>query len=244
MWSTLGVRHLLPLLLTGCLIGPGQTRDRLDVDGDGSEWPADCDDADPTTHEGADELLDGVDNDCDGEVDEGADDTGTIPVGAPLVELGSTWSYLDDATPPTGWRNTDFDATSWESGPAELGYGDGDEVTELFLAPSPGQRLASVAFIREFTVDGSLPAGLVLDILCDDGALVMLNGEEILRTNLPAGTVTSDAYALADTEDALLRTAVEADALVEGRNTLAVSVHQSGRQSDDLSFDLALYLPE
>jgi hypothetical protein len=42
-----------------------------DVDGDGVEAPADCDDNDAAVLPGAVELCDGVDNDCDGQVDEG-----------------------------------------------------------------------------------------------------------------------------------------------------------------------------
>ena len=34
--------------------------------------PSDCDDTDPATHLGADEVCDGVDNDCDGSTDEDA----------------------------------------------------------------------------------------------------------------------------------------------------------------------------
>src|SRR5262245_29849300 len=49
-----------------------------DADGDGyaaprcaGPSPADCDDRDPAAHPGAAEELDGADDDCDGEVDEG-----------------------------------------------------------------------------------------------------------------------------------------------------------------------------
>ncbi len=42
-----------------------------DADGDGFEVGEDCDDADPTANPGATEVCDGVDNNCDGFIDEG-----------------------------------------------------------------------------------------------------------------------------------------------------------------------------
>jgi MYXO-CTERM domain-containing protein len=46
----------------------------FDADGDGfSACGDDCDDGDPAAYPGADEIDDGVDNDCDGAVDEGSD---------------------------------------------------------------------------------------------------------------------------------------------------------------------------
>ena len=45
--------------------------ERLDADGDGYFDDEDCDDASSTTHPYAEELCDGVDNNCNGEIDEG-----------------------------------------------------------------------------------------------------------------------------------------------------------------------------
>ena len=48
-----------------------------DADGDGVASPEDCDDEDPTVYPGALELCDGVDNDCDGRVDDEDEIAGT-----------------------------------------------------------------------------------------------------------------------------------------------------------------------
>ncbi|MFH1464551.1 MAG: MopE-related protein [Pseudomonadota bacterium] len=57
-----------------------------DGDGDGYVGEADCDDADPAIHPGADERCDGIDNDCDGLLDDD-DDDGVVDPG--------TW-YADE----------------------------------------------------------------------------------------------------------------------------------------------------
>jgi hypothetical protein len=48
------------------------TGDDPDLDEDGSPASEDCDDEDPSAYPGAEELCDGVDNDCNGETDDNA----------------------------------------------------------------------------------------------------------------------------------------------------------------------------
>jgi len=46
-----------------------------DLDGDGTAAPEDCDDANPAVHPGATEVCDGLDDDCNGTVDDALDGT-------------------------------------------------------------------------------------------------------------------------------------------------------------------------
>ena len=66
---------MLTLLLLACLrdLAPEGTwvgDDSVDRDGDGFPETQDCDDLDDAVHPGAEELCDGLDNNCSGEVDD------------------------------------------------------------------------------------------------------------------------------------------------------------------------------
>ena len=67
--SRFGSTLLLLALTGGCRLQHGD----LDADGDGVIASEDCDDADPTAFPGGIERCDGVDNDCDGRIDDNAE---------------------------------------------------------------------------------------------------------------------------------------------------------------------------
>ncbi len=81
-----------PIVLTVLLLGLAACGD-ADTDGDGYLEPEDCAPLDPNVHPGAWEQCDGIDNDCDGDVDELydldedgwlADDAGCRALGAEI----------------------------------------------------------------------------------------------------------------------------------------------------------------
>jgi hypothetical protein len=163
-----------------------------------------------------------------------------------LVASGSTWRYLDNGSNQgTSWRLVGFDDSSWASGAAQLGYGDGGEATVVGYGPNSSAKYITTYFRRTFTVaDASTVQALTLELLRDDGAVVYLNGVEVARSNMPAGTVSytttaSSAVGGAD-ESTFYTSALDPAALVTGTNTIAVEIHQSSGTSSDVSFDLRL----
>jgi beta-glucanase (GH16 family) len=164
------------------------------------------------------------------------------------VFSGSTWAYLDEGPAPSSdWIGRSFSTAGWKMGRAPLGYGNGDEVTEIGFGGDPDRKRITTYFRRLFAVrDVDEVSGLSLRTLIDDGAIVYLNGTEVLRFNLPTGAVDSGTLA-GDTVDGDLERewlvhALDSCLLVEGTNVLAVEVHQASRTSSDVRLDLVLAL--
>lgn len=161
-----------------------------------------------------------------------------------LVPTGSVWKYLCEwAGFGSEWRAPAFDDSSWASGPAQLGYGDGDEVTTVMSSIT--NRPITTYFRRSFTVTNRAQlTNLVVRLLRDDGGIVYLNGQEIFRSNMPLGPVNSTNLATLTIngtgETTFYSSPVPLDLLLEGANLLAVEIHQSNLSSTDLSFDLEL----
>jgi chitodextrinase len=173
---------------------------------------------------------------------------GPLPAGTDLtlVPLGATWRYLaNGSNQGTAWRATTFDDGAWPSGPAQLGYGDGDEATVVPFGPDPNNKYMTTYFRRQISIaNPSALTNVNLTLLRDDGAIVYVNGVEVARSNMPAGNVTNTTAASTNVEGAaetaLFNFTVPPARFVAGTNTIAVEVHQNYRSSSDVSFDLGL----
>jgi predicted MPP superfamily phosphohydrolase len=157
-----------------------------------------------------------------------------------IINYGSSWSYYDNQNEPANqgaddWNDVAYDTSSWSSGNAHLGYGDGDETTTI-------NSNAYTVYVRhEFNITSpSVFDSLDLNLIYDDGAIVYLNGVEVWRINMPTGAVSYGTFTPAQGSDNALASQSISNALVAGNNVLSAEVHQRSSGSSDLSFDFEL----
>jgi hypothetical protein len=166
--------------------------------------------------------------------------------------------YLLGNTPPTNssptvdWKHINYPdtVTPWREGSAPLH----DDFTPPTVDCTSGtgdglDRIATTSYIRKrFTVSTNLPVGanLLIRHQIDDGAVFYLNGREIYRVNMPAGTPGYGTFATAQVEgnctSVSLLPAMTTN-VIRGQNILAIEVHQFnevGQVDWDTYFDVEL----
>ncbi|MCL1920443.1 MAG: lamin tail domain-containing protein [Kiritimatiellaeota bacterium] len=176
------------------------------------------------------------------------------------VSRGATWKYYDNGNePPTSgglsWKAPGFDATAWPQGPAILGFAGGAPTnpvatqTKRYVNGVNGTQVTTTYFRHTFTInDVSSIDDLVAEMLCDDGAVIYLNGVELMRYNMNPGTPTYNDYSINNISGDAQVTYytylnLPRQHLQNGVNVLAAEVHQCNATSTDLYFDFALKTP-
>ena len=146
------------------------------------------------------------------------------------------------------WNEPTFMPIGWKSGSGPFGFG------YLGLGTDVGQemRTATPALYlrREFWLDNPDAASLgelILDVSYEDGLVVYLNGQEILRRNLgpPQAFVFADHPALnlqGRATNETIRLPPGTAHLKPGLNLLAAQVHNTWPIADCYPFDPSLFL--
>jgi hypothetical protein len=165
-----------------------------------------------------------------------------------VVAKGSEWAYHDLGQDlGVAWRAPAYNDAAWKRGPGPLGYGD-SQVTQISYGSDSGNKNRTAYFRSSFILDEdpSWVSSADMGVQRDDGAIVYLNGVEVLRTAMSDGDVTYDTLAntTASSTDETTYFAFDIDEtlLVQGTNYLAAEVHQVDPTSSDLAFDLTLEL--
>lgn len=186
--------------------------------------------------------------------------TGGTTEESPLPFQSAGWRYFDslvlaDRNLGTVWRTLGYTETAdWKTGAAELGFGDGDEATQIADNPDPlfdsgANDKFPVSYFRRTVEVADLYniTGVEITVLYDDACAFYLNGTEGGRTpGLPdSATVPDlpwDLLASSSTENNTRTFTLPPSLLRGGRNLIAAEVHQNGLSSSDLSFDFQLRL--
>jgi len=161
-----------------------------------------------------------------------------------LISNGSTWKYLYNGQGPgPGWTTQSYDDSSWTSGTAPVGWGQSNLGTTLSSSETPKP---ITSFYRK-TVDVAsvaLVSSMTITTRADDGVIVYVNGEEVGRKNMTAGTSGANDFANAavNASSAIANPVVinvPVSDLQDGNNVIAVEVHSNYRATPSHSFELS-----
>jgi hypothetical protein len=163
----------------------------------------------------------------------------------PVIVKNSAWNYHAlSHNLGTAWRAAAYADGGWQNGIGILGYGQPTVTTFLTNAPEATSRPVTTYFRKEFVVcdDATLIANLILKANYDDGFVAYLNGNEIVRRAMPAGSISFDT--LSEGHESGTYETIDLSSqigqLLPGGNTLAVELHQATTNDADLVWDAEL----
>lgn len=164
-----------------------------------------------------------------------------------LVKGGEIWNYSDAGVDlGANWARADYDDSGWSNGPARLGYGEKAAATTVSYGAASTNKHPTTYFRHKFAVPANVAyTNLVLRLAQEPGSVAWLNGQEIWRTNLPAGPITytnlsTNTLSAFDAPYVFNPISVNASLLSPGTNVLAVELHQYSASYRAIGFDLEL----
>lgn len=165
------------------------------------------------------------------------------PTPYPLAK-GAEWSFLDNGSnqTTTDWNELSFDNATWSIGFAPLGYGD-PMATDISFGPDASNKYITSYFTKDITIDLTAAADEIeIGIRRDDGAIVYVNGIEVIRDNMPAGTFDHTTWSVNTIDGAAEKRYVSyflpKSVFQNGINRISVEVHQRDNGSSDVGFDM------
>ena len=171
-----------------------------------------------------------------------------IAVGGPsfatvTIPAGSDWKYEDSGADfGYSWLTASFNDAGWKQGASPLGFG---SITNTPISTTVFNGLSrQVTFYcrKSFEITNvNTIVGATVNIHSDGGAIVYLNGVEIVRDNMPEEPVTPLTGSIDDGNEGIFDPyKFDHTLLVEGTNLITVEVHNRSVGSNDMVFDLEL----
>lgn len=189
-----------------------------------------------------------------------------------VIPTKASWSFYQALTGTTALNPTTADPdfyTTWHTAatydgpafrgpnPSPFGYGTINAVPNrgtTLTTPASGQRQAVAYFRTSFVAEKGIQ-GLGFEGAIDDGAIIYVNGSEVARMNVAAGTplyntgaiaanFTSTAGTLGTEEEIQYATASGLNILAGEEVEIGVSLHNAGTASSDAGFHMRVYATE
>ncbi|MFQ3575212.1 MAG: alkaline phosphatase PhoX, partial [Cytophagales bacterium] len=163
-----------------------------------------------------------------------------------LIDARSIWKYLDlGVDPGASWTTAGFNDASWKEGYSPLGYAFSGLATTISFGPNSGNKYRTSYFRKKVEVKAEDLEGFEefsVRVRIDDGMILYLNGNEIMRRNMPTGNVTNTTFAsvTVGSTPATFTTTISKTLLLEGENIFAARVHQVSNGSSDKFFELEI----
>jgi uncharacterized repeat protein (TIGR01451 family) len=164
-----------------------------------------------------------------------ADVDGSIASTTIFSTGASSWRYLaNGSNQGIAWRTLVNPGSPWTTANASFGY-NRSQTTTISSGNVTSYYLKTINITNP-----SAFSRIDVTLSYDDGAVVYVNGTEVRRSNMPAGTITYTTTASGNDFITGETFSIEASNFVAGNNIIAVEIHQNNANSTDCFFDMSM----
>lgn len=160
-----------------------------------------------------------------------------------IIKNGDNWSYFDEGYLDNNWAEK-VNIYKWKEGNAPLGYGDEEIETIISYGSDPENKEIVEYFKKEIYIDKNKFHAFEFKLSRDDGAVIYINGKLLYLSNMGNSMITNSSKAIdridGSDESKYQINIFEKNIFRQGKNTIAVSIHQAYEDSSDLRFSLEL----
>ena len=166
-----------------------------------------------------------------------------------IIKETANWQYYDKGSlDGKNWQALNYNATSWLSGAAPLGYNNQNSTeTDLDWGSDSNNKRPTYYFRRKFnlTQAPNEQQTYTFSFTVDDGCIIYVNGTEVHRANMPEGTVTYSTFSPStDGQQVTESFTIDPALFKSGTNVIAVEVHNNNAPSSDIWWSGSLSLTE